>query len=87
MEESSALARKHTPCIAFVESDATHPSAMSAEVVWKATASEFDSGTHEDEFEVVEGVSLTKGMVRKPYVTTSTLVEVPPPYLPPSFTL
>ena len=69
-------ARKHTPCTAFVESDATHPSAMSAEVVWKATASEFDSGTHEDEFEVVEDVSLTKGMVRAPYVTAP--VAVPP---------
>ena len=52
--------------MAFVESDATHPSAMSAEVVWKATASEYDSGKDKDDFEVVEGVSLAKGMVRKP---------------------
>ena len=58
---------------------------MSAEVVWKATASEFDSGTHEDEFEVVEGVGLTKGMVRTPYATTP--VAVPPICLPASFTL
>ena len=80
LEESSALARKHTPCVAFVESDAPHPSAMSAEVVWRATASEYDSGTHEDEFEVVEGVGLTKGMVRTPYATTP--VAVPPICLP-----
>ena len=59
------LQSKHTPCAAFIESDATHPSAMSAEVVWKATASENDSGKDKDDFEVVEGVSLAKGLVRK----------------------
>ena len=59
---------ERTPCtcMAFVESDATHPSAMSAEVVWKATASEYDSGKDKDDFEFVEGVSLAKGLVRKP---------------------
>ena len=56
---------ERTPCTAFFESDATHPSAMSAEVVWKATASEYDSGKDEDDFEVVEGVYLAKGTVRK----------------------
>ena len=65
-EVMKTLQSKHTPCTAFVESDATHPSAMSAEVVWKATASEYDSGKDKDDFEVVEGVSLAKGMVRKP---------------------
>ena len=59
------LKSKHTPCTAFIESDATHPSAITAEVVWKATASEYDSGKDEDDFEVVEDVSLAKGMVRK----------------------
>ena len=60
----SALVPTEFNALAFIESDATHPSAMPAEVVWKATASEFDSGTHKDDFEVVEGVILTKGMVR-----------------------
>ena len=64
--DENQLQSDQTHCTAFVESDATHPSAMSAEVVWKATASEYDSGKDEDDFEVVAGVSLAKGMVRKP---------------------
>lgn len=51
-------------CIAFVESDATHPTAMPVEVVWKGTASEDDCGKDESHFEVVEGVCLATGMVR-----------------------
>ena len=56
---------KHMACTAFIESDTTHPNAMSAEMIWKATASENDSGKDEDDFEVVEGVCLAKGTVRK----------------------
>ena len=52
-------------CTAFIESDTTHPNAISAEMIWKATASEYDSGKDEEDFEVVEGVCLAKGTVRK----------------------
>ena len=52
----------HTSCTAFIQSNATHPSAISTMVGWKATASEHNPGT---DFEFVEGVNLAKGMVRE----------------------
>ena len=49
-----------TQSMAFVESDATHPIAMSAEVVWQVAA----SSQNDDSFDVAEGVSLATGTVR-----------------------
>ena len=45
-------------CMACVESDATHPSVMSGEVQWKATASKYDFGSDRNELKAVEGVVL-----------------------------
>ena len=56
-----------THCMAFVESDATHPTAMPAEAVWKGTATEYASGSNESQFEAVEGVSLATGTVSAQY--------------------
>ena len=55
-----------THCMAFVESDASHPTAMPAEVVWKGMARAGDCGKGDSDFEVVEGVRLAKGTVRVP---------------------
>ena len=56
-----------THCMAFVESDASHPTAMPAEVVWKGTATEYASGSNESQFKAVEGVSLATGTVSAQY--------------------
>ena len=56
-----------THCMAFVESDASHPTAMPSEAVWKGTASGHASGSHASQFEAVEGVSLATGTVSAQY--------------------
>ena len=56
-----------THCMAFVESDASHPTAMPSEVVWKGTASEYHSGSNESQFKAIEGVSLATGTVSAQY--------------------
>ena len=56
-----------THCMAFVESDASHPTAMPAEAVWKGTATEYASGSNESQFKAVEGVSLAMGTVSAQY--------------------
>ena len=65
ISDEEQLQPDETQCVAFVKSEATHPTAMPAEVVWKGTSSEDDSDdTHESRFEVVNGVSLATGTVR-----------------------
>ena len=51
-------------CLALVENNANHPTAMPAEAVWKGTAREGDVSTDEDDFEEMEGVVVAAGMVR-----------------------
>ena len=51
-------------CIAFAESDAIHPNAMSAEVVWKVTKSGCDWRKDQNDFKVMDSVSLATGTVR-----------------------
>ena len=55
---------KHTGCVAFIESAATHPTAMSAEVVWKGTARGYNRSKDNEKFEIIEGVSVATGTVR-----------------------
>ena len=50
-------------CMAFAESEATHPTEMNG-TVWKATTSGLDCSEDEKDFELVEGVSVTTGTVR-----------------------
>ena len=65
ISEEEQLQPDETKCVAFAKSDATHPTAIPAEMVWKGTSSEDDSGdTDESRFEVVDGVSLATGTVR-----------------------
>ena len=64
-EVMETLQSKHTPCMVFIQSNATHPSAMSGELLWRCKASKYDSGEDKDDFDFVEGVSLEKGLVRK----------------------
>ena len=49
-------------CMAFVESDATHPTDIS-DVVWKGVANGRDFGKDESDFDVVEGVTMARGTV------------------------
>ena len=65
-----------THCMAFVESDASHPTAMPSEVVWKGTASEYASGLNESQFEAVEGVSLATGTVSAQNIPLETYMLV-----------
>ena len=50
-------------CMAFVESNDSHPTAISGPV-WKGTANGRDVGNDENDFEVVKGVSAATGTVR-----------------------
>ena len=50
-------------CIAFFESDMTHPTAKSG-VVWKDMANAHDFGKDENDSHFVEGVSMATGTVR-----------------------
>ena len=63
-DKSGEMTNALHKCIAYVASDATHPTAMSADVVWKGTASGRNSGAGESDFAVVEGVTLATGNVR-----------------------
>ena len=64
ISDEEQLQPDETQCVAFAKSDAIHPTAMPAEVVWKGTCSEDDSDdTDESRFEVVDGVSLATGTV------------------------
>ena len=82
ISDEEQLQPDQTQCVAFVKSDATHPTAMSSEVVWKGTSSEDDSDdTDESRFKVVDGVSLATGTVRLHSMVGPLVagVWVPPP--------
>ena len=51
-------------CMAFAETDATHPTGIPADVVWKSTTTGCDVSEDHNHFEVVEGIRVATGTVR-----------------------
>ena len=51
-------------CMAFIETDVTHPTAIPAKVVWKSTPTGCDVSEDHIHFEVVEGIHVATGTVR-----------------------
>ncbi|MCP4468355.1 MAG: hypothetical protein GY813_16605 [Halieaceae bacterium] len=52
-----------TQCVAYCESDATHPTAI-ADVAWNGTSSGREVGNDDSDFELVAGVTVAPGTVR-----------------------
>ena len=60
--DKDKLKTDQSQCMAFAESDATHPTGKSG-VVWKAVANGRNFGKDESDFNVVQGVSMASGTV------------------------
>ena len=73
ISDKDKLQSNQAQCMAFAESDATHPTEM-AGAVWKATTRGLDCSAHESDFELAEGVSVATGTVR--VAPSGTLVVV-----------